>query len=56
MLSFFLSPPLINRAPSLSIISVASSLYSIIAHKERKPPHATSVTINGEISVVENDG
>jgi len=25
------------------------------AHKERKPPHATSVIVNGEISAVEND-
>ncbi len=53
---FFLPPPLINRAPSLNIIRTASSMYSIIAHKERKPPHATFVAINGEISAVENDG
>ncbi len=52
----FLPPPLINRAPSLSIIGAASSLSSIIAHKERKPPHATSVAVNGKISAVENDG
>jgi hypothetical protein len=41
----FLPPPLINRVPSLSIIGAASSLYSTITHKERKPPHATSVTV-----------
>ncbi len=41
----FLPPPLINRAPSLSIIGDASSLYSIIAHKKKKPPHATSVAV-----------
>jgi hypothetical protein len=41
----FLPPPFINRVPSFSIIGAASSLYSTIAHKERKPPHATSVAV-----------
>jgi hypothetical protein len=41
----FLPPPLINAAPSLTIIGAASFLHSITAQQREKPPHATSTVV-----------
>ncbi len=41
----FLPPPLINAAPSLTIIGAASFLHSITAQQREKPPHATSAVV-----------
>jgi len=45
LLPSFLPPPLINAAPSLTIIGAASFLHSITAQQREKPPHAMSVAV-----------